>query len=55
VQRKKGEDKLGPDMGKMDCARFVVSEAMQPTFHRQGVVVGSNWENFDLGDSKAQL
>jgi NAD(P)H-binding len=55
VQKKKGEDKVGPDMGKMDCARFVVSEVMQPTYSRQGVVVGSDWESFDLKDSKEAL
>ena len=55
VQKKKGDDKVGPDMGKMDCARFVVSEVMRPTFNRQGVVVGSDWESFNLEDSRAAL
>jgi hypothetical protein len=55
VQKKKGESKVGPDMSKMDCARFAVSEVMDPTYNRRGVVVGSNWETFTLDESKAEL
>jgi NAD(P)H-binding len=48
VQKEKYKDKVGLDMSKMDCARFVVSEALQPTYHRTAVVVGSQWEGFSF-------
>lgn len=41
LQKKKGVDQIGLDMAKMDCARFMVQEALQPALHRQAVVIGS--------------
>lgn len=41
VQQEKGKDVLGINMAKLDCARFMVHEALNPTYHRRGVVVGS--------------
>lgn len=41
VQQEKGKDALGINMAKLDCARFMVHEALNPTYHRRGVVVGS--------------
>lgn len=41
VQQEKGKDALGMNMAKLDCARFMVHEALYPTYHRRGVVVGS--------------
>ena len=55
VQKQKGEDKLGPDFSKMDCASFAVSEVMDPTYSRRGVVVGSNWETFVMDEPKTEL
>ena len=52
IQKEKGKDKVGPDMSKMDCANFVVKEALHPTFHKRGVVIGSEWENFELNPPK---
>lgn len=50
VQKEKYNDKLGPDMSKMDCASFAVQEVLQPTYNRQGVVVGSNIDTFVLNE-----
>jgi hypothetical protein len=41
VQKQKGEDAVGFNMAKMDVARFMVQEALQPTRHKVGVVIGS--------------
>lgn len=46
VQKEKYKDKLGYDMSKLDCARFAVTEVLNPTYHKRAVVVGSNWEDF---------
>jgi hypothetical protein len=41
VQKEKYKDKsLGIDMAKLDCARFMVEEALNPTRHKTAVVVG---------------
>ena len=41
LQREKGVDQVGGNMAKMDCARFMVQEALNPTLHRTAVVIGS--------------
>ena len=41
LQKEKGKDALGIDMAKLDVARFMVKEALEPTFHRRGVVIGA--------------
>lgn len=41
VQKQKYEDKLGFDMSKLDCARFAVSEVLEPKYQKRAVVVGS--------------
>ena len=48
VQKEKYKDKLGPDMSKLDCARFCLKEAVEPTYHCQAVVVGSDFDKFEL-------
>lgn len=48
IQETKHEGKLGPDMAKLDCARFAVQEVLNPTYHKRAVVIGSNWENFQM-------
>ena len=48
IQKEKGKDKVGPNMSKMDCANFVVKEALHPSYHKTGVVIGSEWKNFEL-------
>ncbi|GAX24659.1 hypothetical protein FisN_4Hh217 [Fistulifera solaris] len=53
IQKQKYEDKLGPDMSKMDCARFCLQEALQPTYHRQAVVIGSDPETFVFNPNKS--
>jgi nucleoside-diphosphate-sugar epimerase len=55
IQKKKGEDKVGPDMAKMDCATFVVKEALNPSYHKTAVVIGSNWDTFELNPPKYDL
>jgi NAD(P)H-binding len=41
LQQEKFKDAVGINMAKMDVARFMVKEALEPTLHRRGVVVGS--------------
>jgi NAD(P)H-binding len=45
IQKKKHEDALHFDMAKLDCARFMVEEAINPTRHRDAVVIGAVLEN----------
>lgn len=41
IQKEKYKDtNLELDMAKLDVARFCVQEAMKPSYHRQGVVIG---------------
>jgi len=42
IQETKGKDKLGFNMAKMDVARFMVQEALEPTYHQRGVVIGAD-------------
>ena len=42
VQKEKHKDKLGFNMSKLDCARFAVTEVLNPTYHRRAVVVGND-------------
>ena len=44
IQKEKFKDILGITMAKLDCARFMVDEALNPTRHRTAVVVGSDPE-----------
>ena len=41
LQKKKGVDVVGTNMAKLDCARFMVEQALQPTLHRTAVVIGN--------------
>jgi NAD(P)H-binding len=41
LQKKKYEDVLHFDMAKLDCARYMVEEAIHPTRHREAVVIGA--------------
>jgi hypothetical protein len=52
IQKEKYKDKLGVDMSKLDCARFAVSEVLQPSYHKRAVVVGSDFETFQFDASK---
>jgi nucleoside-diphosphate-sugar epimerase len=40
TQEKKGVDVLGLDFAKMDCARYMVQEALHPTRSRTSILVG---------------
>lgn len=42
IQKEKFKDTLGINMAKLDCARFMVEEALKPTRHRTAVVVGAD-------------
>eukprot|EP00540_Astrosyne_radiata_P023377 CAMPEP_0116836082 /NCGR_PEP_ID=MMETSP0418-20121206/7896_1 /TAXON_ID=1158023 /ORGANISM="Astrosyne radiata, Strain 13vi08-1A" /LENGTH=281 /DNA_ID=CAMNT_0004465807 /DNA_START=242 /DNA_END=1087 /DNA_ORIENTATION=+ len=53
VQKEKYKDKVGPDMSKMDCARFAVQQVLEPTYENTAVVVGSDWESFTLDEPPA--
>lgn len=46
LQKEKYKDRLGYDMAKLDVARFMVQEAIQPTLHNQAVSIGSDPETF---------
>jgi NAD(P)H-binding len=41
IQQEKHKDKLHFDMAKLDCARYMVEEAIHPTRHRDAVVIGA--------------
>lgn len=41
LQKEKYKDTVGMDMAKLDCARYMVQEALNPTKHRTAVVIGA--------------
>lgn len=41
LQQEKGKDALGGNMAKMDVAQFMVKEALLPSMHKCGVVIGA--------------
>lgn len=41
LQAKKHHDVVGGNMAKLDCAKFMVQEALNPTLHRTAVVIGN--------------
>lgn len=45
LQQEKYKDILGLNMAKMDVARFMVQEALTPTFHRRAVAIGAKPPN----------
>jgi hypothetical protein len=50
IQKQKYVDKLGIEMAKLDVARFMVLQSLQPTLHRTAVVIGGV-----LDESAAQV
>ena len=48
LQKEKHKDVLGINLAKLDCARYMVQEALNPTRHREAVVVGSEPPNDEL-------
>jgi hypothetical protein len=40
LQKEKYKDTVGINMAKMDVARYMVQEALEPTKHRTAVVIG---------------
>ena len=42
IQKKKFDDMLGPNMAKMDVGKFLLEEALDPTFERRAVVIGAD-------------
>jgi len=40
LQKKKYEDTVDINLAKLDCARFMVQEAINPTIHNNAVVIG---------------
>ena len=42
IQKEKFKDTLGINMAKLDCARYMVEEALNPTKSRTAVVVGAD-------------
>lgn len=42
LQKEKFKDRVGINFAKLDCARFMVQEAMEPTKHRTAVVIGND-------------
>jgi NAD(P)H-binding len=42
IQKKKHEDVVGINLAKLDCARFMVQEALVPTLHEKAVVIGGD-------------
>jgi len=45
LQKKKWDDALGIGMAKLDCARFMVKEALAPSLHRTAAVIGGRPED----------
>jgi putative NADH-flavin reductase len=41
LQKEKFKDAVGVNMAKMDCARYMVQEALNPTRHKTAVTIGS--------------
>lgn len=41
VQEEKGVDVVGLELAKLDCARYMVEEALHPTLKQTSIVVGS--------------
>lgn len=46
LQKEKYKDPLGYNMAKLDVARFMVQEAIQPTRHKDAVSIGADPETF---------
>lgn len=46
IQNKKYHDHPVKYMAKMDCARFMVEEAINPSYHRAAVVIGGMPKNY---------
>lgn len=44
LQKKKYDDTIGFNMAKLDVARYMVQEAINPTRHREAVIIGSEPE-----------
>ena len=44
LQKEKYKDDIGFDMAKLDVARFMVEQALQPTLHRTAAVIGPGLE-----------
>jgi hypothetical protein len=44
IQKEKFKDTLGINMAKLDCARYMVEEALNPTRSRTAVVIGADPE-----------
>ena len=42
LQKEKYKDAVGGNMAKLDCARCMVEECLNPTKHREAVVIGSD-------------
>jgi hypothetical protein len=41
LQKEKYKDEVGMNMAKMDCARYMVQEALNPTRHKTAVAIGA--------------
>ena len=41
LQKEKYKDPIGMNMAKLDCARYMVQEALEPTRHKSAVTIGS--------------
>jgi hypothetical protein len=53
IQKEKGKDVLGMNMAKLDVARYMVEEALNPTRHQSAVVIGAEPPNSKKGDEDA--
>jgi NAD(P)H-binding len=42
IQKKKYDDVVGINLAKLDCARFMVQEALHPTLHEKAIVIGGD-------------
>ena len=41
IQKEKFKDVVGKNMAKMECARYMVQEDLNPTRHKTAVMIGS--------------
>lgn len=54
IQKKKYDDVLGPNMAKMDCGCFILKEALEPTYEKKAVVIGTDPQENEEGFSQGK-
>ena len=55
LQKKKHQDEVEINLAKLDCARFMVQEALNPTIHNKAVVIGGKVKDQKLETKKDKV